>query len=223
MPERNKRSIQQQFRSPPSAAVAGILFSLLLATGMILITPTGPPADLNAEEVEAWVARISFGLGLSPFTGIAFLWFTGVIRDLIGEREDQLFATVFLGSGIIFVVLLFIWAASFAAIIHVYRVTGPTTALIENEVFVFAFAFIEEILSYALRMAGVYMLSIGTLWTRTAVMPRWLTILTYIVALGFLFSAGTINGLRYLFPAWVLIVSVYTLIANYRRSRETVL
>ena len=42
---------------------------------------------------------------------------------------------------------------------------------------------------YVLRMAGVYMTAIGTLWTRTGVMPRWLIIATYILALGYLAAA----------------------------------
>ncbi len=221
MSAENDHSIQQQLRSPPSAAVAGIIFSILLITSMILLTSTDLPSNLTTEQLDTWIARTSFGLRLAPFIGIAFLWFTGVIRDLIGEREDQLFATVFFGSGIIFVMLLFIWAASFAAIIRAYQAVGTGNVLIEDNVFVFAFALMNEILgNYALRMAGVYMLSIGSLWTRTAVVPRWLTVFTYVVALGFVFFAGTVNGLRYIFPMWVLIVSIYTLVANYRRTHE---
>ena len=45
-----------------------------------------------------------------PFSGIAFLWFIAVVRHLIGDREDRFFATVFLGSGLLFVAMLFIAA-----------------------------------------------------------------------------------------------------------------
>jgi hypothetical protein len=34
---------------------------------------------------------------------VAFLWFVGVIRDWVGQREDPFFATVFFGSGLLFV------------------------------------------------------------------------------------------------------------------------
>ena len=50
-------------------------------------------------------------MNLIPFAGIAFLWFIGVLRDRIGEREDRFFATVFLGSGLLFVAMLFVAAA----------------------------------------------------------------------------------------------------------------
>ena len=51
------------------------------------------------------------GLYLAPFAGIMFLWFVAVIRDQVGEREDRFFATVFFGSGILFVALLFVASA----------------------------------------------------------------------------------------------------------------
>ena len=41
-------------------------------------------------------------MNLIPFAGIAFLWFIGVLRDRLGEQEDRFFATVFFGSGLLF-------------------------------------------------------------------------------------------------------------------------
>ena len=73
---------------------------------------------------------------------------------------------------------------------------------------------------YFLRMASVYMLSIGSLWTRTKAVPRWLTIVTYLVAVPFLLFAGALRSARVLFPAWVLLVSIFILILNYRLKRE---
>jgi hypothetical protein len=77
----------------------------------------------------------------------------------------------------------------------------------------------EIIGNYALRMAGVYMLSIASLWTKTDVMPRWLTIVTFVVALGFLFFAGRVREARFIFPTWVFMVSAYILITNRRIGR----
>ncbi len=74
--------------------------------------------------------------------------------------------------------------------------------------------------NYFLRMAAVYMLSIGTLWTRTGVVPRWLVIVTYAVGLGFLLFAGILREARFIFPVWVLLVSIYILVLNYRLTQE---
>ena len=49
---------------------------------------------------------------LVPFAGIAFLWFIGVVREQLGNVEDRLFSTVFLGSGLLFLAMLFIGAVN---------------------------------------------------------------------------------------------------------------
>ena len=66
------------------------------------------PEDITREWLETWSDRASVLLIMVPFAGIAFLWFTGVIRDRLEEHEDRFFATLFLSSGIISVVLVFI-------------------------------------------------------------------------------------------------------------------
>ena len=93
--------------------------------------------------------------------------------------------------------------------------------LIENEIYVFSFALMNEIIgNYALRMAGIYMTAIATLWTRTGIMPRWFGFLTLILALGFLLAAERFREARFIFPAWVFVVSVYVLVTNYRRTQD---
>ena len=62
-------------------------------------------------------AAVAIALNLVPFAGIAFLWFIGVLRDRIGEHEDRFFATVFLGSGLLFVAMIFVAAAITGAVI----------------------------------------------------------------------------------------------------------
>ena len=219
MEEENVGLFQQQIRSPRSAAVAGILYSLLMIIGMSLTANmvSAIPADIDREWLETWSGTSSLVVTIVPFAGLAFLWFTGVIRDRLGEREDRFFATIFLGSGIIYVVMLFIWGGTAAAMSGTYALT--IDRVIDNDVFIFGFAFMNEIIgNYALRMAGVYMMSIGTIWTRTGLMPRWLSIVTFIVALGFLLFAGRVREARFIFPGWVFVVSVYILIVNYRKS-----
>jgi hypothetical protein len=220
MAQENLGQIQKRIRSPRSAALAGILYSGLLIASMLLISgvPQIPPDDINLEWLEERADSVSVGLSLIPFAGIAFFWFTGVIRDHIGDREDRFFATVFLGSGIAFVVLMFIWAATIGAIFGTFALTAKM--LTDNDVYIFGFMFMNEILgNYVLRIAGVYMFSIGTIWTRAEVMPRWLTIITYLLALIFLFFAGSIREARFIFPAWVFLTSVFILITNRRLER----
>jgi len=213
--------VQRKVRSPRSAALAGILYSLLMITSMILLR-TGAivdPAEIGSDWLDARSAEAPVILVLIPFAGIAFLWFTGVMRDLLGDLEDKFFATVFLGSGIILVVMMFVWAAAYGAMFGTYQAVAGS--LTDFDVFIYATAFTNEIIgNYFLRMAAVYMLSIGSLWTRTKAVSRWLSIVTYIVALAFLFFAGGLRWTRFIFPTWVLLVSIYILILNYRHTRE---
>jgi hypothetical protein len=104
-------------RTPRAAAAAGIVFSLLLGLALVLLIISAPP-DTATEG--AWLtdtsqrATIALALNLVPFAGIAFLWFIGVVRDRIGQREDRFFASVFLGSGLLFVAMLFVGPPSLA-------------------------------------------------------------------------------------------------------------
>lgn len=220
MSAENLNLVQKRIRSPRSAALAGILFTGLLVASMLLVTGASQVSaqEVNPEWLEDRAESVSLGLSLIPFAGIAFFWFTGVIRDHIGDREDRFFATVFLGSGIAFVVLMFVYAAILGAVFGIYALAADL--LVDNDIYIFAFMLVNEIIgNYILRIAGVYMFSIGTIWTRAEVMPRWLTILTYLLALIFLFFAGSIREARFVFPGWVFLTSVYILITNRRLER----
>jgi hypothetical protein len=221
MTERTEHVVRRELRSPRSAAIAGIVFSLLMTIGMVLAygIASDVPQDITKDWLEAYSDTASVALTLVPFAGIAFLWFTGVIRDRLGEHEDHFFATIFLSSGIITVVLFFVWAAIFGAIMSTTSLAA--VGLADDDIYVFGFALMNRIIgNYALRMAGVYMTAIGTLWTRSGIMPRWLSIITYVLALGFLLAAGWAREARFIFPVWVFVVSVYVLVLNYRRTRS---
>src|SRR5207244_6006962 len=83
---------------PRAAAIAGILFALLLTAALVLVRVGAPP---DSGDTGAWLTDpssrrlVALALNLVPFAGIAFLWFIGVVRDRIGQREDRFFATVF--------------------------------------------------------------------------------------------------------------------------------
>ena len=115
-------------RTPRAAAVAGIIFSLLLIAALVLLRVSVPA---NPAVPGSWLtdshrrAGVAIALNLFPFAGIAFLWFIGVLRDRIGEREDRFFATVFLGSGLLFVAMIFAAAAIAGGLIADESSTPP--------------------------------------------------------------------------------------------------
>ena len=203
--------------TPRAAAIAGILFSLLFTACLVLLR-TAIPADpySGTDWIEQGTQRITIALELIPFAGIAFLWFIGVVRDRLGRYEDQFFSSVFFGSGILFLAMVFISMAIAGGMIAGYRLNPRIT--LDSRVIYFTRALMIELSNvYALRMAGVFMLSLGTIWLRTGLMPRWMVILTYLLAVSLLIIINLSLWVTLIFPAWVLIISVETLVLNMRR------
>ncbi|MGH8587397.1 MAG: hypothetical protein ACREWE_14855 [Gammaproteobacteria bacterium] len=130
---------------------------------------------------------------LVPFAGIAFLWFIGVLRDRLGEREDRFFATVFLGSRLLFLAMLFFCAAVAGGIIIAF-VAAPER-LLGSPTFTFGRAITHEIMNicYAIKMAGVFMIATSTLALRTGFIARWIAFLGYALSLLLLFSSRYIE------------------------------
>src|SRR5436305_9244770 len=115
-------------RTPRAAAVAGIIFSVLLISALVLlrVSVPGHPAVPGAWLTDSRRrAAVTIALNLIPFAGIAFLWFVGVVRDRIGEREDRFFATLFFGSGLLFVAMLFVGAAVAGGLVASQPTAGP--------------------------------------------------------------------------------------------------
>jgi len=208
----------RRLTTPRAAAIAGILFGALFTACLVLLR-TAIPADPAAslEWLETGERRITIALELVPFAGIAFLWFIGVVRDRLGRFEDQFFSTVFFGSGLLFLAMVFISSAIAGSLIVYHR--AAIDIELEHEIIYFGrvmMIYFSNI--FALRMAGVFMLSLGTIWWRTGLMPRWLAILTYLLALILLLIINLNLWITLVFPAWVMIISLVMLTLNLRRQ-----
>ncbi len=202
-------------RTPGAAAVAGIVFSVLLIAALVLLR-LAVPADPRVPG--AWLtdpgrrAAVKIALNLIPFAGIAFLWFIGVIRDRVGHREDRFFATVFLGSGLLFVGMVFVAAAVsgglFAAASRSSGPPGADTVALGRDVT----GLLVNI--YSMRMAAVFMLTTVTIARRTEIVSRWLTVAGVVAALVLLVGVGFSAWVELLFPAWILALSLDILVAG---------
>jgi len=220
-PERLK--IYARLRAPKAAAIAGIVFAILIFISISLLLTSLPEKPLDRS---AWLAQSHNNLLLSfnliPFAGIAFIWFMGVVRDHLGEKEDQFFATVFFGSGLLFLVTLFIAAASMGTVI-LLSATQPER-LITSGIYDLSWTFSRYLMFvYAIRMAGVFMISTSSLFFRTQVIPRWISLLGFLLAAIMIFRISQLDRLGWVFlffPLWILMVSVYILINHYRNKSE---
>jgi hypothetical protein len=223
MTESSGTSRREALKTPRSAAIAGIIFAVLYGASMVLINvslPHEPVAGLPWLETD--VRTITLALNLIPYAGIAFLWFIGVIRDLLSDMEDRLFSTVFLGSGLLFLALTFIGAALAGGLLSSYAIESST--LIKSGLLTYNRNVLYHVFNiYAIRMAGVFMISLASIWLRTRMMHRSWAFLTYVLALVLLLSIEFTMWVTLIFPGWVLVVSVYILIRNLRnQSREDI-
>jgi len=203
-----------RLRAPRAAAIAGILFSILLMTSFWLLRRSVPADPLEAG---AWLQTnantVALALNLVPFAGIAFLWFIGVVRDRLGQAEDRLFATVFLGSGLLFLAMLFASSAVAGGIMMMYGETPGK--LMQYGIYTFGRAVAYQIMNvYAVKMAGVFMITTCTLAIRTGILPRWMAFFGYGLAMMLLLSSGYLSWAPLVFPLWVLLISVHILLAN---------
>ena len=207
---------RQTIRTPRAAAVAGIAFAVLLTTAVVLIRLAVPR---NPDDAGGWLTEggkrdaVILALNLLPFAGIAFLWFIGVVRDRIGDSEDRFFATVFLGSGLLFIAMLFATGA----------IAGGLVLTASERPGVGVWSFGRRIVYtlftvYAMRMAAVFTISTTTIATRLRIAPRWLTLFGAATGAILLLSAGVVPWIELVFPTWVFVFSVHILIASFRHT-----
>jgi hypothetical protein len=198
--------------TPRAAAVAGVLFALLFGATLILIRVKMPEGvGDSAEWLDSEKDGISTATKLMPFAGITFLWFIGVVRDNLGRYEDRFFASVLLGSGLLFLAMMFVSTAVAAALVATNA--GVTDPAAHVEVIAFGkMIVVSAAKTYAIRMAAVFMISLATIWLKTGLMPRWLVAVSYLVALGLLIAGDVSMWLTLAFPVWVLVVSALILL-----------
>jgi hypothetical protein len=208
---------ERRFETPRAAGLAGIVFSILFVASVLLIRQRPAPGSSAKEIADFYLqqdaGRVTLvGLYLAPFAGIAFLWFIAAIRSHLGEREDRFFATVFLGSGLLFVGMLFAASASAGALIAAVKFEDQPPP--DANTFLFARALGHSFLYvFAVRAAAVFMLVASTIGLRTGFLPRWLVVAGYGSGIVFLLTVTYVELLVLVFPVWVVAVSVVILVS----------
>ncbi|CAN5254383.1 hypothetical protein BH09ACT8_BH09ACT8_47870 [soil metagenome] len=201
----------RRLTTPRAAAFAGVLFAVLFATALILIRLALPEGAAPASQwLDVGSTKIKISTILMPFAGIMFLWFIGVVRDGFGMFEDKFFSTVFIGSGLLFLAMIFASSAVGAGLV---ASAGAIDADHNSAVATFGRMMLLALSkTYALRMGAVFMMSLATIWLRTGLMPRWLVLVTYVSAIGLLIVSDISMWIALAFPIWVLVVSLLVLV-----------
>jgi len=211
----NDRLVRAKLKTPRAAAIAGIVFSVLFvaAFSMLRISVPSDPTE-SGEWLKTSSRLVGFALNLLPFAGIAFLWFVGALRDRLGELEDRFFATVFLGSSLLFLAMLFISAAVVGAIILTFAADSKVGVSVVT--FHFARTMIYNVVNiYMIKMAGVFMMSTSTVIIYTDIAPRWVAYLGFVLALLLLFGSSYFSWIFVAFPFWIFLISACLLIEKF--------
>jgi hypothetical protein len=208
----------QASSAPPVVAISGLVFAVLYVVSLVLIRlsapadPTEPGAWLADPILRNWV-RVA--MNLVPFSGIAFLWFMATLRNRIGLQEDRFFATVFLGSGCLFVAMLFVAASVTQGLMDTFGGTVPD----QSEAYRTGRSMVHALMhTFGFKMAAVFMFMTSTIGLRTAILARWVSFVGYACGLVLLLMIGNFAGITLIFPFWVLLVSTYVLYSDFRKK-----
>ncbi|WP_406375056.1 hypothetical protein OG788_34920 [Streptomyces sp. NBC_00647] len=186
--------------TPRAAGAAGVVFAVLMAAAIVLVRIALPGGGDGVTLDAGQRSGVRTALELVPFAGIAFLWFMGALREQAGRAEDRFVATVFLGSGVVFVAMLF-GAAAAAGTVLGEGPQGSSPSFGSH----FAYALLT---TYAMRMAAVFIITTSTIGRRLGVFPRPLVVVGYLAGLT-LFVAGTgVPWSELVFPGWALLLSL---------------
>ncbi len=208
--------VNSSLRTPRAAAIAGVAFAILLSTVLILLQLASSAAN-DSQAAPMRDQKVTVILQLVPFVGITFLWLIGVVRDRIGAREDRFLASVLLGSGLLFIAMLFVASGIVAGMLA----SASSGAGVPIPATTFARRIASTLLhTYAMRMAAVFTISTATIGVRTRFIPRWVALLGYATALVLLVGADLSTWVELLFPLWVFVLSLEILVESYRGSRH---
>jgi len=199
------------------------VFAVLLGGALVLLRLAVPPNPAEAGDwlTETWRRdAVVLALNLVPYSGLAFLWFVGVVRDRIGAAEDRFFATVFLGTGLLFVAMLFVAAGIAGGLLAAEAKHG--TSEISPEVWSFGRHVSYLVITvYGMRMAGAFTMVTTTIGIRLRIFPRWLAIFGVVVAVVLLLTVESFAWVQLLFPLWVLMISVNFLLRPHSDREQT--
>ena len=215
--------VGRDLRAPWAVSLAGLLFAVMFTGALVLIRNQPILTATDAELVEQFstgqdLAGVIGGLYLAPFAGIMFLWFIAVIRDQLGDREDRFFATVFLGSGLLFVATLFaaaaVASAPIVAVRYLYLAPPSAEAIAQVRALSYTLLF-----AFATRAAAVFLFATATIGVKSGAFPRWFAWTGYLLGLVLLLAVAFWDWVILVLPAWVAVVSLFILKRERSRIR----
>jgi hypothetical protein len=195
-------------------AIVGIVFAILFAASLVLVRIAVPadPRDPGVWLAEPGLRRwVELGLNLTPFVGLVFLWFMAGLRSRLGAREDQFFSTLFLGSGVLFVAMVFVAGALSRGALQTFE--GERVDPLQSPTYLFARGTVYLFINiFAIKAAAMFMFVTSTIGRRTGLLPHGVALAGYAGGLLLLLIITDWPWIALVFPLWALLLSVQMLI-----------
>lgn len=200
-----------------TAAIAGIVFTILYVVSYVLLdrTPLGSATDAELVDYYGDDRNLTLtvaGMLVMPFAGIAFLYFMVALRaaaGATGRHFSRVLGNVQFAVGILFVGLLFVATAALVATPASIRFAdGQTDPIVARMLPTLG---TTVLLMFAMRMASMFVFTTSSIGRATGLIPGWFAWAGYVVGLLLLFSATLATWFALLFPAWVVVLCVIVL------------
>jgi hypothetical protein len=217
------RRWRSRLASIEAAAIAGVICAIGWSLGLGGLLQA-PAVDATDAEIVSFYSGDNAGrnavvwLQVIAVATIAFMWFVGVVRSRVGNREPRLFGTVFLGGALLLATAIMLGAASLAAPSIVTELGGQVVDPGAASMFR-SFAAIA-LSVFASRFTALVMLSTASLGRATRALPSWLIVVSYVLGAIELVNVTLSEPLVFVFPAWLALVSVVLLVRNPSRGFE---
>jgi len=219
MDEHGDELIVRRRSSVQSASVAGIVYAIAASVALLILLDF-PSPDLSDAELEAWFAdagnrwQLLAALNVGTVAAVAFLWFVGVLRNRIGDREDRFFGTVFYGSAILHAAFWIIGLAALAAIptaIELFDVSVRVDSASVGATGGFAGALLFVA---GPKIQALFVMSTSTIFLRTSTAPKWLAFVGYAFGVVLFVVPVVARPVGVGFPIWVFVASVTVLVTK---------
>jgi hypothetical protein len=149
-------------------------------------------------------------LYLLPFAGIAFIWFIVSLRVWIAARTtkpiNELFSSVQLVSGIVFLALLFSAAAAISIGAVTYSGTDDTRSMDVAREFPLYGGSLFFV--FATRMGAMFVFTTTKICSSANIIPKWFQLIGIVVGVVMLLTSSFNRGMIVVFPLWVLALCI---------------
>jgi hypothetical protein len=168
-----------------SAAIAGVLFVVLLVVSFVLILPA-PMADKSAAKIVSWYAKhreaVYVSGALGALSSVAFLWFLGYLHHAVSALSGttRFLSSVLLASGVYTLTVVAATSLPSAALAVAASRPGVTPADSVVHLLVDLNNLSGGVISVGL---AVFLFVIGLLLADGALRPKWATWIAHVGAL----------------------------------------